>query len=313
MRLTGRRGEPLGVAVRTGAALALGLAVALLAALWASGAFAALGHWALGQQRALQALLAGHLQAVRAGEPLALWSLMGLAASYGFLHALGPGHGKVLVAGAALGTRATARRMIGIALAGSLAQALVAIGVVYGAFALFTATARGTVETSDAWLEPIGHLAVAAIGAWLVARGLRAAGAAPDEALGHDHAVARACGHAHAPDAAAVAGATGTREAAALVAAMAVRPCTGALVVLVLAWRFDIAVAGAGAVLAMGLGTAAFTMLVAGLAVGGREAAFLSTGGGAAARRLAAGLQIAAGSLILVVGGLLLAAALGLA
>jgi ABC-type nickel/cobalt efflux system permease component RcnA len=91
---------------------------------------------------------------------------------------------------------------------------------------------------------------------------------------------------------------------------MAARPCTGALVVLVLAWRFDLAAAGAGTVFAMGLGTAAFTVAVAALAVAGREAAFLTADPGPAARRLAAGLQIGAGGLLLLIASRLLRASL---
>ena len=81
-------------------------------------------------QQALQAALAGRLQDLRAGEGTAFWSLLALCAGYGFLHALGPGHGKVLISGAAVGTRATALRMGMIALAGSLAQAAAAIAFV---------------------------------------------------------------------------------------------------------------------------------------------------------------------------------------
>jgi nickel/cobalt transporter (NicO) family protein len=280
--------------------LALALVVAALALLWLSGAFAAIGVWALEQQRALQGLLAARLQALRAGEPMALAALTGLAAAYGFVHAVGPGHGKLLVTGAALGTRTGARRMGLIALAGSLAQAGLAIAIVYGGFALFALTARGAAG-ADVALEPLGHLAVALIGAWLLARGLWAA-FAPEPACG--------CGHAHGPSPEAVARAEDWRATAGLVAAMAIRPCTGALIVLVLAWRFDLAAAGALAVLAMGLGTAAFTVAVAIAAVSGREAAFLSAGAGPSARRLGAGLQIGAGALVLVVSGALLCTAL---
>lgn len=289
-----------GLTRRRAAALALALALAVLALLWLTGAFAAIGLWALEQQRALQGVLAARLQALRAGEPMALGALVGLAAGYGFLHAVGPGHGKLLVTGAALGTRTGARRMAGIALAGSLAQAGLAIAIVYGGFALFALSAREAAG-SEAALEPLGHLAVALVGAWLLARGLWAA-FAPAPACG--------CGHDHGPCPEAVARAEGWRAAAGLIAAMAIRPCTGALIVLVLAWRFDLAAAGALAVLAMGLGTAAFTVAVALAAVTGREAAFVSAGAGPAARRLGAGLQIGAGALVLVVSGALLCTAL---
>jgi ABC-type nickel/cobalt efflux system permease component RcnA len=92
----------------------------------------------------------------------------------------------------------------------------------------------------------------------------------------------------------------------ALIGGMAARPCTGALFVLVIAWRMDLASAGAAAVLAMGLGTATVTLGVAVLAVTGREAALISAGDGRAARILMPALQIAGGGLILAVSALLL-------
>jgi ABC-type nickel/cobalt efflux system permease component RcnA len=287
------------------AGLGLGALVAAGLALWTSGAFQALAWWAATQQRELQATLGGHVQAMRAGQSAAFWSLIGLCAAYGFLHAVGPGHGKVLVTGAAIGTRVSALRMSLIALAGSLGQALVAIAAVYGAFLVFQTTARGAAEGGEAWIDPIGNAVIALIGAWLVARGI-AALRSPEPAAcgcGHGH-------HHHHPDPEAVARAEGLGPTLALVAGIALRPCTGALFVLVIAWRMDLAGAGALAVLAMGMGTAAFTILVALLAVGSRDAAFLTAGDGRAARVLAPTLQIGAGTLILAVGTILLCATL---
>jgi ABC-type nickel/cobalt efflux system permease component RcnA len=286
---------------------ALLLAVAALAALllWRSGAHNLLFWWVAQAQHRLQDALAGHLQALRAGSPAAFWSLIGLCAAYGFVHALGPGHGKLLVA--AVGSRVTAARMAAIAVAGSLAQGAVAIAVAYGALALFAATARGTVEGADRWITPVGNLAVAAIGAWLLLRGLRTLGAVHPGPHGHphDHGHSRACDHHHGPTADEVAHATGPVATLALVAAMAVRPCSGALFLLVLAWRFDLAAAGAAGVVAMGLGTAAFTLIVALLAVAGRDTALFAAGSGRFGGLLASGLQIVAGGLILGTAGAL--------
>jgi nickel/cobalt transporter (NicO) family protein len=191
-----------------------------------------------------------------------------------------------------------------IALAGSLGQSLVAIAAVYGAFVIFQTTARGAAEGGEAWIDPVGNAVIALIGAWLVSRGITA--------LRSPAAVACGCGHEHHhhPDPEAVARAEGFGPTLALVAGIALRPCTGALFVLVVAWRMDLAGAGALGVLAMGLGTAAFTILVALLAVASRDAAFLSAGDGRAARLLAPALQIGAGALILAVGTILFCAAL---
>lgn len=66
----------------------------LLLVAWRMGALALLGWWVVGLQRDLQGLLAGRIAALRAGEPHALAALLGGCAGYGFLHAVGPGHGQ---------------------------------------------------------------------------------------------------------------------------------------------------------------------------------------------------------------------------
>jgi len=282
--------------MRLTAALLLAAAALVLLLAWQAGAHEPLLRWAAERQREVQDALAARLLDLRSGSAAALWSLVGVCFAYGFLHAAGPGHGKLLVSSAAVATRATALRMALIAVAGSLAQAVVAIALAYGALALLAATARGTVDAAERWAALVGNAAIAAIGAWLVLRGLRGLRT-------HAHVHGPDCGHRHGPDPEAAAAATGPAAALALIGAMAARPCTGALFVLVIAWRMDLAASGVAAVLAMGLGTAAFTVIVALLAVAGRDAAFLAAGPGRTARLLGPSLQIAVGGLILGVGG----------
>jgi ABC-type nickel/cobalt efflux system permease component RcnA len=296
--------------MRLSAALLVAALAGLLALAWASGALQAVTWWAAQAQHTLQSALAGEIQRLRAGEPGALAALLALCFGYGFVHALGPGHGKVLITGAAVGMRASAARMAAIALAGSLAQAAVAVVLVYGTLLAIALPARDLVAVSERWLGPLSAGLIALIGIWLVVRGLRGLAVPRTPASqdsGHAHTHGPGCGHAHGPDPEAVARAESPRAMLALVAGMAARPCTGALVVLVLAWRFGLQGAGAAAVLAMGLGTAAFTVLVAVLAVTGREAAFLGAGGGRGGRLLAPVLQIAAGGVIVLASASLLA------
>ncbi len=303
------------------AGIGLLLAIVALVLLHQAGALDRIAWWAAEQQRALQTRLAAQVTALRDGAPGALWTLMAVCAAYGFAHAAGPGHGKVLIGGAALGTRTTALRMGVIAVLGSLAQAVVAIAIVYGGFWFFEATARMTVSAAEDWIDPIGNSLIACIGLWLVWRGLRRIagqatipGAASAQAHAHDHAASHRpaghhdCGHDHGPDAAALARARGLGGTLALIGGMAARPCTGALFVLVIAWRMELVAAGAAAVLAMGLGTAMVTLAVAFLAVMGREAALISAGSGRGARVVLPMLEIAGGGLIFAVSAALLVA-----
>lgn len=291
--------------MRLTAALVL-LFCALLAVLvWWSGAHQTFFWWLAQKQHALQTLLAAHIQALQGGEPRAFWSLIWLCAAYGFLHAAGPGHGKALVAGGAFATTATARRMVLIATAGSFAQAIVAILIVYGSLTLLAGSARGTVEAGEGWMTSLGNGVIALIGGWILARGLIGLRASHRS---HGSAHACGCGHSHHPDPDAAANATSLRAGALLVLGMAARPCTGALVILIVAWKLGLMAAGAAGVLAMGCGTAAFTGLVGLLAVKGRETALVAAGDSHAARFALPLFQVLAGSAILLASGALLLA-----
>lgn len=259
--------------------------------------------WATSQQRDLQNAMARTLRAVRAGEPAALLGLCTATAVYGVVHAIGPGHGKVLIGGAALASGATFRRLAGLTLLSSLAQAgtaILLVGVLVFALKIGARDAAGLTET---WLAPLSAAAVAGIGAVLVVRGVRALHLVEGRERPADyenHNEACGCGHAHAPGFAEVRSLGSAREAAIVVASIAIRPCTGALFVLVIAARFDAFAAGCLAVLAMALGTAATTLAVA---AGGRLARLFSVfeleSGSVQALRASAMLHIIGGGLVL--------------
>jgi ABC-type nickel/cobalt efflux system permease component RcnA len=151
-------------------------------------------------------------------------------------------------------------------------------------------------RVADSWLAPASYAAIAGIGAYLVIRGLRMLRAGPVAHDSHDHG-ACGCGHAHGPTPDQAASLTGWRDGAALVASIAVRPCTGALFLLAIALRFDLFWTGALAVVAMGLGTAAFNLGVAGSGLLARRAALVGAGG-TDLRALSAGAHILGGGLI---------------
>ena len=270
--------------------------------------WARITYWAARLQHDFQTDMSRALRAVRAGEPAALLALCTATAAYGVVHAIGPGHGKVLLGGAALASGATYRRLAILTLISSLAQGATAILLVGGLVFGLRIGARDAAALTETWLAPLSAAAIAAIGLVLVLRGLRALGRVRNgQAAHHHHDHHRdhdqetcGCGHAHAPSIEAVQSLGSLREAAAIVASIAIRPCTGALFVLVIAARFDAFAAGCLAVLAMALGTAATTLTVAaggrlarGLAIFGQEA------GSVPAQRISAVLHIVGGGLVL--------------
>lgn len=131
----------------------------------------------------------------------------------------------------------------------------------------------------------------------------------------HDHVHAAdgsCCGHAHMPDPSQLQGPWSWRQAFAIALAVGIRPCTGAILVLVFAISQGLMWAGVFATFAMAIGTAITVSALAALAVGSRELAMRLGGGaesvwGARVRTAAgiggAGLVLGLG-LVLMVGSL---------
>lgn len=267
------------------------------AAAWSFVPWIEIQRWAAGEQRTFQNAMAGALRGIQAGDPLAVWALCSATAAYGFFHALGPGHGKVLIGGAALASGATLKRLTLLTVLSSLAQAAMAILLVGSLVFLLNIRSGDLAEVTETWLAPASYAAIAAIGGVLVFRGGRTW-----HRLGQNkHAAHTCCGHAHGPGIDEVNTLNSARDAAALVASIAIRPCTGALFVLVIAARFDAFATGCLAVITMGLGTAAFNLTVAGSGVAARRLAGFGARGHDGIQTVSATLHITGGILIIAI------------
>lgn len=109
------------------------------------------------------------------------------------------------------------------------------------------------------------------------------------------------CGHKHGPSAEEAGAVHSLRDAIMVIGSVAIRPCTGALFLLILTWRLEIDLVGIAGAFVMGLGTASVTVIVAVLSVVMRESAFGTMAGSASALKLSAVLELGAGLLIAVV------------
>jgi nickel/cobalt exporter len=124
----------------------------------------------------------------------------------------------------------------------------------------------------------------------------------------HDHVHDEHCGHSHGPDPSELAGPGGWRRGLSAIFAVGIRPCSGAILVLVFALAQGLFWAGVLATFVMGLGTAITVATIAVVAVSARGLAQrlsgASDGGGALIMR---GVEFAAAALVLLFGvGLLL-------
>ena len=283
--------------------IVIALVGGLAALAYLAGGMDQIAHWAQAAQRGFQDQMALGLRALRMGEPGALAAFWGLCFAYGFVHAVGPGHGKFLLGAYGAGSQVPLGRMVGIGLISSLAQGASAIALVYAGVLIFDASREALQMAGDIWLERASLIAIALIGLWLLSRAarkvIRQTMAAPVMVTEHGHC--DSCGHRHGPDLQEVAAAQGWRDMALLVGAIAIRPCTGALFVLILTWRMGLVWQGIVAVLVMALGTAAVTIAVASTAVLARDGALGWAQNLGRARMIGPALEAIAGLFILFV------------
>lgn len=260
--------------------------------------------WLLDTQRNLQSRLALAVREMKKGNGwLGALTLIGLSFLYGLFHAAGPGHGKAVISSYVVANRTTARRGIILSFIASFAQALSAIGLV-AVLAIGMNAAGLQIRQAVHQFEIASAVLVILTGLWLlltqvqrllpVLRPVMAIAhfhSAPmqghhdhegqythhhhDHLDHHNHAHGDACGcgHLHMPRPQDLEGQWSFRHAVAVVLAVGIRPCTGAILILVFALTQGIFWAGVAATFAMALGTAIMVSALAVLAVGSREVA----------------------------------------
>ena len=254
----------------------------------------AIPQWVVEKQRVFQNQMAEAVIRMRSGDMLAITTLLMSTATYGFVHALGPGHGKYLIGGVGVGTQIKHLHLISIAVISSITQALWAIVLVYSAF-FFLGVAADKVETfSESLLFPLSHGAITLVGCILVFRGIRNV-----FHLNFRTTPLTKCTHSHGPNFDQLSNAFSWRERLVLVTSVAIRPCTGAIFLLVITWNLQLQWVGVAAVISMGLGTAALTSIVAISSISARSLVLLAGHTSPFTKVLFPLLQVIGGTLII--------------
>lgn len=220
-------------------------------------------------------------------DPSAFWTLAAASFAYGVFHAAGPGHGKAVLASYMIASRTALRRGMILAALAALLQGVVAIALVGTAVALLGATATQMKGAANA-IEIASYAAIALLGASLVwkkgAAFIAALHAPCGPAISRSgfycevvedplHVHTASCGHFHAPDPATLDQGFSWTNALGAVVAAGLRPCSGAILILVFTFAQSMFLAGIASVLLMSGGTAITTGALAALAVYARDAA----------------------------------------
>jgi nickel/cobalt exporter len=253
--------------------------------------------WVMDKQRSFYGAMSLSIRQMKSQSPFAAaLTLMLLSFGYGIFHAAGPGHGKAVISAWLLATENELRRGILIAFMSAVVQALTAI-VIVSALLVFVTAVGTTARDVAGFLESASYALIALMGAYLVWTAFRRhqpAEAAPADDHGHhhghhhrhdhdrhhdhdhhhDHAHHHnahdadcACGHAHVPEARQVKGEWSLTKAFSLAFAVGIRPCSGALLVLIFANTLGLYWAGITSTFVMALGTAITVSIIAAIAV----------------------------------------------
>ena len=286
--------------------------------------------WVLAKQALFYRALAGMIRSAKT-DGFALWGLMGVSFVYGMFHAAGPGHGKAVISSYLLANEETWRRGITLSFAAAAMQSLTAVSIVGIAAVLLGATAKIMGDTVRV-IEIVSYGLIMLLGArllWVKGRSFIAAvhalKAEPQNTKSHcnhahipthsrDHTPYHEdepdilpWGHVHGPEPQELSGPRGWRRGLSAIAAVGLRPCSGAIIVLVFALAQGLFWAGIVSTFVMGFGTAITVAAIASLAVGAKalakRVASRPTGYGDVFIRAiafaAAGLVLAFGALLL--------------
>ncbi|QUM79906.1 nickel/cobalt transporter [Moritella sp. 5] len=245
-------------------------------------------------------------------------SLIGLSFMYGVLHSVGPGHGKLIVTTYIATQEAKVKLSLIITLLSSLVQAFVAVGLVSVLLMLFDASMREVNQKAEL-LIPLSFYTVILLGIVIIFSNLvlmyrvikehkdtvnqnvsnsadmvikrltpvtpsvsvaKYAAPASSSLVDHEHHDNCGCGHQHVVAPELINDASSFKEYLTIILSIGIRPCTGAIMVLLFANMLDIYWLGIVSAVVMALGTALTTSTIAIMTITGKQAVrrYLATG-----------------------------------
>ncbi|PLY45265.1 nickel transporter [Lelliottia sp. F153] len=240
--------------------LALFLILAAIGAFWLWQAWPQVMMKSILWQRDVNQQMSGLLKAVAENPTKAGGSLLIFSFLYGVLHALGPGHGKIVITTWLATHPSKLKSSIGLTLASSLLQGLVAIALVVVVLTVLQLPAR-QLHMSSFWLEKGSYALVGVLGVllcWRAIKKLRALLRKPTFkafTAHHVHDAHCGCGHQHLPTQEQLQSTDDWRARLMIILSMGMRPCSGAIMVLLFSKVIGVFSWGVVSALAMAAGT----------------------------------------------------------
>jgi len=240
--------------------------------------------WIAVHQAHFYRALTGSLSSLR-NDPSGIWLLFGISFIYGVFHAVGPGHGKAVITSYMLASGDSARRGVALSFLSAAVQAVSAILVVAIGTIIFRVSATAMTFATD-WIEIASFAAITVFGAWLLIQKIRGdhrhyAVAAMQPVAGQfvcddpthegpDAQHINCCvplpspAGTPVPPAAPIESFGGfLRRAWSAIVAVGIRPCSGAIIILVFALSQGLFLSGVAATFIMAAGTGLTVAIIA--------------------------------------------------
>ena len=250
-------------------------------------------------------------------------TLAGFSLIYGVIHAIGPGHGKIVITTYLATHPSRLKSSLKLTFASAIVQGLVAILLVTVVLGVLQLSSR-QLHQSSFWMERGSFILVMLLGlllcwralkrVWQTVNSLRPAPALQIRSLSplrnttHVHDEHCGCGHQHVPSDQQLQAGGDLRTQVAIVLAMGLRPCSGAIMVLLFSKVIGVYNWGVISAITMAIGTSLTVSLIGVLVFYSRALAvkLSATRTPAAWQRITWSLLALTGGIVLLVAGILL-------
>ena len=278
------------------------------------GPFARATAFLVDFQRRANAEVSFHMNAIERGDDLVAFLLaLAVAFAYGAVHALGPGHGKFVIASYFLAREARLMRGVVMAVQIAIVHVIAAVVIVWLAdIVLERGFGLGLSDVPG--VRAASFLIIVGIGAYMLYQAVRASLRARARGRGHGHAHDRGHGrghghshghdHGHSQDHRHSHGLGSKAEGGLLALAAGMVPCPGAVLIMLYAVANDMIVPGSLLVASMSLGIGSSICVLGVGAILARRAAIrvMERSGGGAVAALRHGMNYAGAGLVTLIG-----------